>query len=442
MDLVDEEDGARLERTEQGGDVALALERRAGGLHEGHLELGGDDLRQRGLAQARRPGEQHVVERLAARGCRLDGDLQLLAQPVLAHELLEGPRAQRAVELVLVVERARSLDALETQLRAPRSALASSSSAVSPSAAASISCASAGWKPSSSRPSRAMWRGSSPRVTVIGAAEVVRHADLLAQLDDDPLGGALADAGHRLQAGDVAGHQRCHELARGPAAEHGERHLRPHRLHADEREEEVALLLGGEAVERERVVAHHEMGVQGHRAAHAGDLAQRLGRHGQAVADPARGLDHHVVGAADRHLSGDERDHPATAAAAANGAWLAWQMATASASAAWSGRGGSGSDSSVWTMRGHLALVGAAGAADRALDLLRGVVDAVDAALAGGEQDDATCLSDRESCANVLTEKQCFKSDGVGLVLVEQLAQARCAASPAGAPRAAPRRWR
>ena len=31
VDLVDEEDGARLERGQQRGDVALALERRAGG---------------------------------------------------------------------------------------------------------------------------------------------------------------------------------------------------------------------------------------------------------------------------------------------------------------------------------------------------------------------------------------------------------------------------
>ena len=150
--------------------------------------------------------------------------------------------------------------------------------------------------------------------------EVVRHADLLAQLDHDPLRRALADAGHRLQAGDVAGHQRAHQLARGSAAEHRERHLRPHRLHADESQEEVALLLGGEAVEGQRVVAHDQMGVQRHRAAHAGHLAQRLGRHGQAIADPAGGLDHDVVGTADRHLPGDERDHPATAAAAANGA--------------------------------------------------------------------------------------------------------------------------
>ena len=53
VDLVDEEHAARLERREEGGDVALALERRAGGLHERDVELGRDDLRQRGLAEAR-----------------------------------------------------------------------------------------------------------------------------------------------------------------------------------------------------------------------------------------------------------------------------------------------------------------------------------------------------------------------------------------------------
>ena len=41
------------------------------------------------LPRPGRPGEQHVVERLAARGRRLDGDLQLLAHAVLADELVE-----------------------------------------------------------------------------------------------------------------------------------------------------------------------------------------------------------------------------------------------------------------------------------------------------------------------------------------------------------------
>jgi hypothetical protein len=49
---------------------------------------------------------------------------------------------------------------------------------------------------------------------------------------------------------------------------------------------------------------------------------------------PSR-LDDDVVGAPDGDLAGDERDHASTAAA--SGAWLAWQTATASASAAWSG---------------------------------------------------------------------------------------------------------
>ena len=67
VDLVDEEHGARLERGEERGDVALALERRAGRLDERHVELVRDDLRERGLAEPGRAGEQHVVERLAAR---------------------------------------------------------------------------------------------------------------------------------------------------------------------------------------------------------------------------------------------------------------------------------------------------------------------------------------------------------------------------------------
>ena len=68
-----------------------------------------------------------------------------------------------------------------------------------------------------------------------------------------------------------------------------------------------------------------------------------------------------------------------------SGAPLAWQMATASASAAWSGRGSSVSASSVWTMRWTWRLVRAAGAADRALDLLGRVGEARQPALAGGE---------------------------------------------------------
>ena len=43
--------------------------------------------------------------------------------------------------------------------------------------------------------------GAGDRDRVLGQ----RRADLLAQLDDDPLGGALADPGRRLQPGRIAG---------------------------------------------------------------------------------------------------------------------------------------------------------------------------------------------------------------------------------------------
>ena len=66
VDLVDEEHVARLERGQDRGDVALSLERRAGDLPDRDVELAADDLRERGLAEARRAREQHVVERLAA----------------------------------------------------------------------------------------------------------------------------------------------------------------------------------------------------------------------------------------------------------------------------------------------------------------------------------------------------------------------------------------
>ena len=45
-----------------------------------------------------------------------------------------------------------------------------------------------------------------------------------------------------------------------------------------------------------------------------------------------------------------------SATAAACGAPLAWQIATASASAAWSGRGGASSPSSIWTIRATWSL--------------------------------------------------------------------------------------
>ena len=111
VDLIDEEHAPRLKSSQKRRDVSLALEGRPGGLHEGHIQLGGDDLGERGLAQAGRTGEQQMVERLAAGRGGLDRHGQLLAQDRLPDEVLERARAQRTIQLVLGGE-VGSLDAL------------------------------------------------------------------------------------------------------------------------------------------------------------------------------------------------------------------------------------------------------------------------------------------------------------------------------------------
>ena len=105
---------------------------------------------------------------------------------------------------------------------------------------------------------------------MLGDLFLERAGDLLAQLDDDPLRGPLADPGHRLEA-----------LASPAAiARSSSRGLPPERVaiatfgptpaDRDQLAEEVALLLGGEAVERQRVVAGDQLGVQEGLAAVAG----------------------------------------------------------------------------------------------------------------------------------------------------------------------------
>ena len=65
VDLVDEQHIVRFEIGQDGGQVAGALQHRSRGLAQIDAHLVGDDMRQRGLAQARRAEQQHVVERFA-----------------------------------------------------------------------------------------------------------------------------------------------------------------------------------------------------------------------------------------------------------------------------------------------------------------------------------------------------------------------------------------
>ena len=100
VDLVDEQDVAVLEIGEQGGEVARLGDDRPGGGAEADAELAGDDLRQRGLAEAGRAEEEDMVERVAAALRRLDEHPQILARRLLADELVERLGPKRGVDIL------------------------------------------------------------------------------------------------------------------------------------------------------------------------------------------------------------------------------------------------------------------------------------------------------------------------------------------------------
>ena len=66
-------------------------------------ELAGDDLRERRLAQARRPDEEHMVEGVAPGLRRIDEDLEVGARGLLAREIVERQRPDRRFGIVLAL---------------------------------------------------------------------------------------------------------------------------------------------------------------------------------------------------------------------------------------------------------------------------------------------------------------------------------------------------
>jgi hypothetical protein len=101
VDLVDEQHIARLEIGEERREIAGLSDHGAGGRAEIDRQLARHDLRKRGLAEARRPDEEHVIERLAATFRCLDEDPQIAARLLLPDELGEQLRAQGGLGGVL-----------------------------------------------------------------------------------------------------------------------------------------------------------------------------------------------------------------------------------------------------------------------------------------------------------------------------------------------------
>ena len=104
---------------------------------------------------------------------------------------------------------------------------------------------------------------ASRAIRSLAAGRVDGRAELLLQLEHDPLRGLLADAGDRLEARRVVERDRAPQLGRGRAGDDRERDLGPDAVDAQQVDEEVALLGGPEAVELERVFADVEVGLDG-----------------------------------------------------------------------------------------------------------------------------------------------------------------------------------
>ena len=217
VDLVDEEDVVGLERGEHRGEVALALQHRAAGDVEAHPELGRDDAGQRGLAEPRRTGEQHVIEGLGALARRLEEDAQLLLHALLPDEVVEPARAQRAVELVLRPEVVAAREPVVLGSSAPQAR--PGRAARGPPRRGRTAR-----RPGPRRPPRAGTRAPRGRRARTGARRRLRHvaapdapfegAQPVAQLQHDALGGALADPAGRLQPRAVAAGDRQAQLVR------------------------------------------------------------------------------------------------------------------------------------------------------------------------------------------------------------------------------------
>src|SRR5271156_2585007 len=104
MNFVEEEKILGVERSEDGGEVALFFEQRAGADFYCGPHFVGENLGQGGFAQARRAVEQDVVEGFAAGAGRFDGDLQIFFDAILADVVGESGGADTGFDARVVIE--------------------------------------------------------------------------------------------------------------------------------------------------------------------------------------------------------------------------------------------------------------------------------------------------------------------------------------------------
>src|SRR4030095_16818148 len=90
VDLIDEEYVLVLEIGQQCRQIARTHKHRARSRAKADAKLARDDLGKRGLAETGRPGEQHMVERLATRFRRLDEHREIVPPPGLTADFAKA----------------------------------------------------------------------------------------------------------------------------------------------------------------------------------------------------------------------------------------------------------------------------------------------------------------------------------------------------------------
>ena len=173
--------------------------------------------------------------------------------------------------------------------------------------------------------------------------------DLLLQLEHDSLRRLLTDPRDGLEESVVLADDGAPKLAGRVARHDRERHLGPDSRNGEQLLEELALVGVREAEELHCVLAHVEMRLEDDLVRPVRLLHRRRSRK-EAVADAVHVQDE-TVGVPGYGLAAEARDHRALPTRAASGGASAWQIATARASAAWWGFGGSASPRIAFTIR-------------------------------------------------------------------------------------------
>ncbi len=221
-------------------------------------------------------------------------------------------------------------------------ALIRTSGSASVSSPSSSCSASSGGYPRLISPSLAKRTGGTgSRLGDLAAGGFRFGGDPVLEFEDDPFRSAFADSGHGLEAFGVPADDRRNQFPVWPAGKRRDRDLGSDAADPDQLGEEIALLLGGEAVEGDAVIPADRLRVEEDLGAGSGHAAKGLAADPQAIADSGC-LHHDVVAPANQNLASDRGDQLATrigagaasAAASRSPAVPPWQIATARASAA------------------------------------------------------------------------------------------------------------